>query len=222
MINLRWMRLRSAYIAAAAFLGGSAVPGWAHPHVSVTAALTVNIANGAISSISHVWSFDEFYTAQALDGLPKNKAGLYGRPELAELAKVNIDGLKEFGYFTFATLDRAELKVGDPKPDDYWLEHNNGVLSLHFTVPLDKPVLADAKGFSLVLTDPSYFIAFELAAKDGAKLNEGAPKACKIEIGEQKEDTPEEKKLGGAFAQQMSSAAMLGSGAAKVISVRCG
>jgi ABC-type uncharacterized transport system substrate-binding protein len=220
MLTSTQTRLRSGFAAVAVMLSG-ATAALAHPHVSVTAAVTVNIDNGAIASISHVWTFDEFYTAQAIDGLPKNKDGLYGRPELAELAKVNIDGLKEFGYFTFATLDKTELKVGDPNPSDYWLEHNNGVLSLHFTVPLEKPVLADAKGFGVVLTDPSYFIAFELAAKDGAKLNAAAPQNCKIEVAEQKDETPEEKKLGGAFAQQMSSAAMLGSGAPKMISVRC-
>ncbi len=220
MTNPVWTRLRSGLSAMALIVSGATAAS-AHPHVSVTAAVTVNIDKGAITSISHVWTFDEFYTAQALDDLPKNKDGLYGRPELAELAKVNIDGLKEFGYFTFATLDKTELKVGDPNPNEYWLEHLNGVLSLHFTVPLEKPVLADAKGFGVVLTDPSYFIAFELAAKDGAKLNAGAPPNCKIEVAEQKDETPEEKKLGGAFAQQMSSAAMLGSGAPKMISVRC-
>ena len=155
----------------------------AHPHVSVINAATINIEKGAIQSITHVWTFDEFYSAMAVDGLPKNAAGGYGRPELAELAKVNIDGLKEFGYFTFVRLGDAEIKVGDPKADSYWLEHNDGVLSLHFTVPLAKPVLMDAKGFVVTVTDPSYFIAFDMAQKDPAKLNDDAPKSCKADVG---------------------------------------
>lgn len=194
----------------------------AHPHVMVTAAATINIEQGTIASISHVWTFDEFYTAQALDGLPKNKNGLYGREELAELAKVNVEGLREFGYFTFASLGKAELKIGDPKPGTYWLEHSDGVLSLHFTVPLEKPVLIEAKDFALVVTDPSYFIAFELANKNPVALNEGAPKSCRIEVAAPKEETPEEKKLGGAFAEQMSASAMFGIGAPKQIVVHCG
>ncbi len=223
MFTHEWIFPSAVRAAVAVFAGlmfGSAAPACAHPHVSVIAAVTVNIEKGTIASITHVWTFDEFYTAQALDGLPKNKDGLYGRPELAELAKVNIEGLKEFGYFTFATLNKAELKVGDPASDAYWLEHMDGVLSLHFTVPLEKPVLADAKGFQVMITDPSYFIAFELAAKDGAKLNDAAPKTCAISVEEPKEETAEEKKLGGAFAQQMSAA--MGGGGAKAISVRCG
>ena len=222
MSMLRWSRLL-ALLAITVY--GSAISGrqaHAHPHVVVTAAATVNIHQGAIVSITHVWTFDEFYTAQALDGLPKNKAGLYGREELAELAKINIEGLKEFGYFTFASLDKAELKVGDPEPADYWLEHTNGMLSLHFTVPLEKPVLMEAKGFTLIVTDPSYFIAFEMPAKGAAKLNESAPKSCKIEVGTPKEETAEEKKLGGAFAQQMSAASSFGVSAPQQIMVRCG
>ena len=206
-------------LAVAAALGTR--PAVAHPHVVVTAAATVNVDQGAIVSVTHVWTFDEYYTAQALDGMPKNKEGLYGREELAELAKVNVEGLKEFGYFTFATLDKTELKLGDPKPDAYWLEHKDGLLSLHFTVPLEKPVLLEAKGFAMMVTDPSYFIAFEWANKDAAKLSAGAPKSCAIEIAEVKE-TEEEKKLGGAFAQQMSGAAMFGIGPLKQIVVKCG
>ena len=147
--------LQTALAALLVVAVGCNIPAVAHPHVSVIASVTVNIEKGVIGSISHVWTFDEFYTAQALDGLPKNKDGLYGRAELAELAKVNVEGLKEFGYFTFPTLAKAELKVGDPAADAYWLEHKDGVLSLHFTVPLEKPVLTDAKGFELTITDPA-------------------------------------------------------------------
>jgi ABC-type uncharacterized transport system substrate-binding protein len=193
----------------------------AHPHVSVIAKATINIEQGAIQSITHVWTFDEFYSITALDGLPKNAAGAYGREELAELAKVNIDGLKEFGYFNYVTLGGTELKVGDPKPNDYWLEHANGVLSLHFTVPLEKPVLMDAKGFTVTVTDPSYFIAFEMAEKDAATLNAAAPATCKVSIGVPKDGSDEQKKLSGVFAEQLGGAS-LGLGVAKSIMVSCG
>jgi len=213
--------LRALFAAVWLAIGGSWTSAVAHPHVAVTAQATINFDNGAITSIDHVWTFDEFYSAMAVEGLPKNKDGGYGREELAELAKVNIDGLKEFGYFTFVTLDKAELKVADPKPGDYWLEHKNGVLALHFKLPLAAPVLAEAKGFAVVITDPSYFIAFEMDAKDPAKLNAGAPKSCKVEVGVPKEEPAEAKKLGGAFAEQLGGAS-LGMGVAKSIMVSCG
>jgi ABC-type uncharacterized transport system substrate-binding protein len=208
-------------VVATLVVAWTLAPARAHPHVSVINSATINIEKGAIQSITHVWTFDEFYSSTAVEGLPKNKAGGYGRAELAELAKVNIDGLKEFGYFTYVTLAGAEVKIADPKPDTYWLEHNEGILSLHFTVPLAKPVLVDAKGFAVTVTDPSYFIAFDLANKEPAKLNANAPKSCKVDVGVPKSDTPEQKKLSGVFAEQLGGAA-LGLGETKSILVSCG
>ena len=207
--------------AASIALLGCLHPAAAHPHVFVVATAIVNIENGAITSISHTWTFDEFYTAMATEGLAKNKDGGYGRAELAELAKVNVDGLKEFQYFTFPTLGKTELKVGDPKEGEYYLEHKDSVLSLHFTVPLMKPVLLDAKGFAFLITDPSYFIAFELSEKDPPKLNPTAPPNCKLTVGAPKPETPEEKKLGGAFAEQMAPANLGFGEPAKSIMVSC-
>jgi ABC-type uncharacterized transport system substrate-binding protein len=212
--------IAKALSVALVVLGMAARPATAHPHVTVTARATLNIEQGAIASITHVWTFDEFYSASAVDGLPKNAAGGYGRAELAELAKVNIDGLKEFAYFTFVTLDGAEQKVGDPKPDAYWLEHNDGLLSLHFTVPLEKPVLVDAKGFQAMVTDPSYFIAFTMAETDPVSLSGPAPANCRAVLAAPPV-SEDQKKLSGVFAQQLGGAA-LGLDVAKAIMVQCG
>ena len=226
LVRRAWLLEFVAAVAiAVASLGR---PALAHPHVFVVATATVNIEHDAITSIAHTWAFDEFYTAMALEGIAKNKDGGYGRAELAELAKVNVDGLKEFGYFTFATLGKTEVKVGEPKEGDYWLDYTGGALSLHFTVPLEKPVPISAKefskGFSVVITDPSYFIAFELSDKDPPKLNADAPKTCKVAVDVPKEETAsaDEKRLTGAFAQQMVPAPTGMGGVAKAIQVSCG
>ena len=114
---------------AAAFLAALAVPAAAHPHVWITVETTVLYDNGAFTGLQHRWTFDEFYTAMAIEGLDKNKDGIYDREELSELAKVNIDGLKEFAYFTYPVLDGQDVKVGEVK--DYWAEHKDGALSLN-------------------------------------------------------------------------------------------
>jgi len=172
--------LRAAVAAAAAWLALSA-PALAHPHVWVTVEATLLYENGAFSGISHKWTFDEAYTTMAIEGLDKNKDGIYDRAELAELAKVNIDALKDFDYFTFPILAGQALKLGEPR--DYWLEHKNGTLSLFFTVPFASPVLTDAKGFTFAVYDPSYFIAFDLAKTDKpVQIGTGAPKSCKLKF----------------------------------------
>ena len=96
----------------------------------ITVETTVLYDKGAFTGLQHKWTFDEFYTAMAIEGLDKNKDGIYDREELAELAKVNIDGLKEFAYFTYPVLAGQDVKVQDAR--DYWLEHKDGALSLHF------------------------------------------------------------------------------------------
>lgn len=217
----------------------------AHPHVWVTTETTVLYDNGTIVGLRQNWSFDEFYTSMALQGLDTNNDGVYDRSELAELAKVNMDGLKEFDYFTIVKLVTEKLKLDAPK--DFWLEHVDApdgqtqitvktgdaafegtgvdskdatpakppsqgffarlwnrmfgasddnksktaatsarpkVLSLHFTLPLTQPVLAEAQGFTFTIADPSFFIAFEPAAKDPVVLGPGAPEGCKVAIGE--------------------------------------
>src|SRR5207244_8359130 len=126
------VRPAAAAMAVALLWGAAATPARAHPHVFITFQMTVLYEKGTFVGVRHKWTFDEFYTAMAIEGLDKNKDGIYDREELAELAKVNIDGLKEFAYFTYPVLDGQDVKLAEVK--DYWAEHKDGALSLHFTV----------------------------------------------------------------------------------------
>jgi ABC-type uncharacterized transport system substrate-binding protein len=192
-------------------------PALAHPHVYVTVEATVMVDGGAFTGLHQVWTFDEFYSAMAVEGLDTNKDGKFDRQELSELAKVNMEGLKEFAYFTHARLGDKELKVTDPV--EYWLEYSNSQLLLHFKLPLTERVLTEAKGFTLQISDPSYFIAFELAKKDPVKLAAEAPKVCKVRIGVPRQDAAEARKLGEAFFGQLGGD--YGFGLAKTISIAC-
>jgi ABC-type uncharacterized transport system substrate-binding protein len=181
-------------LAAVGIVLLAALPVSAHPHVWVTMEATLLYENGAFVGIRHKWTFDEYYTTSAIEGLDKNKDGVYDRAELAELAKVNVDALKDFDYFTFPTLAGQAQKLGAPK--DYWLEHKDGALSLLFTVPFASPVLVDAKGLAFSVYDPSYFIAFDLAkTAEPLQIGEGAPKTCKLKV-EQPEQQRETAALG--------------------------
>jgi ABC-type uncharacterized transport system substrate-binding protein len=212
---------QSSVLAALASIGLalSALPARAHPHVFVTTSAIVQIEGGTITAIDHIWTFDEFYTAMAIEGLDTNKDGKYSREELAELAKTNMDGLKDFNYFTYPRLGEADLKVG--APTSYHLEHKDGVLALYFRLPLEKPVLTDATGgFNFAIYDPSYFIGFDMAQKDPVKLGPGAPKTCKVEVGVPKEQAADAQKLGESFFQQFGSS-NVGFGLAKSAFVKC-
>lgn len=174
----------------------------AHPHVWVTYELTVDYTKGAVTGVEHVWTFDDMYTAMAIEGLDKNNDGKYDREELAELAKVNMEGLKDFHYFTFAKLGDQELKFLPPQ--DAWLEHNNGILRLHFRLPLEQPVLAEAEGLSFSVHDPSFYIAFEPEQTDAIRLA-SAPTGCTAKLVESdaEKNAEDAKRLGEALAQEL-------------------
>jgi ABC-type uncharacterized transport system substrate-binding protein len=202
--------LAAAIVACAAPLPAAL----AHPHVWIFVEATVLYDKGTFTGLQEKWTFDEYYAATAIEGLDKNKDGKFDREELAELAKVNVDGLKEFAYFTFPALAGQPLALGEIA--DYWLEYTEGKLSLHFTLPFAQPVLAEAKGLTFSINDPTYFIAFELAKTDPVRLGKGAPKACKVAIGQ---PPPPDAAAADALQKQFGAFAVLSS---KTVSVDCG
>ncbi len=105
---------------ALASMALSSAPAAAHPHVWVSVMTTVLYKDGTITGLRQRWLFDEFYTSMAIQGLDADGDGKYSREELAELTKVNIDGLKEFSYFTFPKLGEQALELGPPA--DYFME----------------------------------------------------------------------------------------------------
>jgi ABC-type uncharacterized transport system substrate-binding protein len=68
----------------------------AHPHVWVTFHTEVlYAADGTMTGVRHAWTFDDMFSAYALQGITHAKKGRYTREELAPLAQTNVDSLKE-------------------------------------------------------------------------------------------------------------------------------
>ena len=148
----------------------------AHPHVWITSTSELIYApDGSITGVRHAWTFDDMFSTYALQGIESKQKGVYTREELAALAQTNVESLKEFGYFTFAKADGKKGKFAEPV--DYFLEYKDGLLVLHFTLPLKTPI--KTKELSLEIFDPSFFIDFQLAKKDAVRLV-GAPADCKL------------------------------------------
>ncbi|ETR78474.1 ABC transporter substrate-binding protein [Afipia sp. P52-10] len=153
-------------------------PAAAHPHVWVTSqSELVYGADGAITGIRHTWKFDDMFSAYAVQDIQNKDKGVYTREELAPLAQINVDSLKEFDFFTFAKAGKTKEQFLEPV--DYFLEYRDSALILHFTLPFKQPV--KAKELALEIYDPSYFVGFDLAATDPIKLV-GAPASCKAAV----------------------------------------
>lgn len=181
---MRNTRCRPLYAVAAAgaLLCAAATPAAAHPHMCVGVEVTVLYDKGAFTGLKQKWTFfDERYVAEAVEGLDKNKDGKLDRSELEELAKVNVEGLKEFDYFTYPALAGQPVKLGEPT--DYWLEYAGGSLSLHFTMPFATAVPVGGKTLELNVRDTSYFIAFGLPkVPQSVQLGSGTPKHCRVAV----------------------------------------
>ncbi|MGE3780393.1 MAG: DUF1007 family protein [Pirellulaceae bacterium] len=103
-----------------ATMGLASSPAMAHPHVWIWNKTVILHKDGAITGLRYTWLFDEMYSASAVEDLDKNRDGKLDRSELAELAKVNVEGIKEFEYFT--TSKYRGKAVGFADPQDYFME----------------------------------------------------------------------------------------------------
>lgn len=187
----------------------------AHPHVWVTVRDAIVIENGAIIGIQHDWTFDEMYTAMAIEGLDANHDGKYDRTELQPLAQTNIDGLKEFENFTYARIGEKKLTFGSPR--DYWLEYTNKILKFHFLLPFADPIRIPVANLKIAVEDPSYFIAFDFAKDGPVKLSAEAPRTCTAAL-VQDQANSDQQALTQAFGTQMSP---MGTGITGIIEVTC-
>jgi ABC-type uncharacterized transport system substrate-binding protein len=206
-------------LLAALIALGFAAPAAAHPHVWVKSISELIYApDGSVTGIRHHWVFDDMFTAFAVQGLESKEKGKFTTQELAPLAKVNIESLKEYDYFTFATADGKKAPFVAPAPD-YSLDYKDEILTLNFTLPFQQPV--KAKDLKIEIYDPTYFIDFELAKDAPAKLV-GAPAQCKLATELPRQLTfQEEKALAQIAADEKNTTMTWGQVFANKILVKC-
>jgi ABC-type uncharacterized transport system substrate-binding protein len=214
----RSLRLLAALAALGAFAAYSA-PALAHPHVWVTMhSELVYAPDGSVTGVRHAWSFDDMFSAFATQGLESKEKGKFTREELAPLAKVNVESLKEFDYFTFATVDGKKTPLGEPLAD-YWLDFTDSVLTLNFTLPFKTPV--KAKDLNIDVYDVTMFVDFAFAKDNPVKLV-GAPAGCKLGVELPREMTRDESiQLSQIPADQPNTMMAWGAKFANKIQVRC-
>ncbi|UGY05593.1 DUF1007 family protein [Bradyrhizobium quebecense] len=171
-IALRMMRGLSGLLVAALLLGVGEVR--AHPHVWITATSEVLYApDGSVTGVRHAWTFDDTFSAQAVQGLEAKTKGTYSREELAPLARTNLESMKAHAYYTFL---KVNGKLAFEYPVDYFFDYKGEHLTLHFTLPLKAPV--KSKSLSLEIVDRSFFVDFRMPEKDPVKLVD-APAGCR-------------------------------------------
>jgi ABC-type uncharacterized transport system substrate-binding protein len=208
--------IRAALIAIVTLV--FVAPAGAHPHVWVTMRSELVYApDGTITGVRHHWAFDDMFSAFATQGLDAKEKGKFTREELAPLAKVNVESLKEYDYFTYATADGKKEPLTDPSPD-YWLDYKDSILTLNFTLPFKTPV--KAKELKVEIYDPTIFVDFEWAKDNPVKFAGATP--CKADVVKPREMTyAEGQALSNIPADQMNTTMAWGAQFANKILVHC-
>jgi ABC-type uncharacterized transport system substrate-binding protein len=152
-----------------------AAPAHAHPHVLVDAKSEILFdAKGRMAAVRHAWQFDEAFSAYAMQGLDTNNDGQMSEEELKPLAKVNVESLQDFDFFTYLTVDDKDIKF--VPPTEYWLELRGDRLTLFYSLPLKEPTKVGKKTI-LEVYDPEYFVAFTFVKDDPIAVID-APAGC--------------------------------------------
>lgn len=143
----------------------------AHPHVFVDVDVELDVAeNGDLRAIKYDWTFDDMYSAFAMQGLPRAN----GAPTEAALAKVAdaiIEKLDDADYFTKAAAEGHELQATGAQQAR--ASFDDGRLRLSFTVSL-RAIGGAADKVNVQVFDPQYVVA--VSVKDSVRVR--GPARC--------------------------------------------
>lgn len=162
-------------LGAAATILTMAAPAMAHPHILIDAKVAVVFDDsGAINGLRHAWTFDAPFSSWMIQGLDTNGDGQTTPDELQALADENLEGLGEFGFYTFAGKDDA-LMAFTPVGDQRFV-YENGRATLTFSVDATRPQPMAGR-FDLGIYDPEYYVAISFGGASDVTL-ENAPDGC--------------------------------------------
>ncbi len=192
------------FVAALAL---GAAPAHAHPHVWIDLRSKVVFDDqGRVTALRVDWLFDEFYSAYAVAAM-KRVDGVPDPADLMALARINLDNLREYAFFTDVRADGRRIvpkRATDPASD-----FDGKRLRLAFTVPLPEPLDPRKQSVTFAVYDPTYYIEIAYLPGDPVGLLNAKDTGCAALI-EQPDPSPEARNLAGAYGRDESIDAMLG------------
>lgn len=190
----------------------------AHPHVLPTVrADLVFDADGRMTAIQNIWTYDSMYSNFAARDIDSNKDGTISKDELAAFAESQIEALAEHNYFTTVTAP-AGFEFG-PAQSVAVEKLGDGRLKLTFTAPFKAP-LAFNKQAVIEIFDPNFFAYFTIA--DGGVRLIGAREACTTAVtGPQPIDLRNTRSIPSVFWQALDGSKAAGQQFVNRITVTC-
>ena len=170
-----------AALFALAFVLAPPSPARAHPHVWIDMQSELQFDDqGRVTAIGITWTFDEFYSAFAVEGAARTDNG-YDEELLAGLAEVNLQNLAEWNYFTEVTAGGKTVALDTARDGKSTWDDEAGRLTLAFVVPLRKPVIPSAtEMLKLRIYDPSYYISIDYVKDEPVRMTGKVPQGCGV------------------------------------------
>jgi ABC-type uncharacterized transport system substrate-binding protein len=198
----------------------AAEPALAHPHVWIDMRSSVNFdAKGDVDAIAVVWTFDEFYSQFATDGLDRNNNKKLDAAELQDLANTYAKNLKEYRYFTFVEVGGKLADVGAPvKPAATF---DKGQLTFRFSLPLAKPVDPAMTKIRYSSFDPTYYIDIAPADAKAVSLTGTARQGCTFALRTVDSTKPDALNLSQSVKMKAPANDVLNATNAAVVDITC-
>nr|WP_246188520.1 DUF1007 family protein [Nitratireductor arenosus] len=166
---------RSILTAIAAATVCTAGPAAAHPHVFAEARLDVVVdTNRTVTSLRHVWRFDDLFSSTVLVEFDKNGDLKLSPEELEEVSTVVYDSIGEFDYFQIVSVNGKPVAM--KAPDRLMVNfEDNQLIILFESEPRDTLKLDGTVDFGVY--DPTFYTAIDFV-EDAYMTVEGLPSGC--------------------------------------------
>ena len=211
-------------LLAAAVLAGFARAAAAHPHVWATVRSEILFGpDHRITGVRHAWTFDEFYTAMAVEGLDVNKDGVYSKEERCSRWRRSMSSRSRTSTISPSCISaRTRSRC---RSRSRWIIRSNTTRPCSpctSPLPLETPLDPKAQQVSVDVYDPSFFVAFGFATDAPVKISGTPAPGCAAEVEKpDPEGEADAKALSEAFFSQLGPNSNFGSQFAQTAIVKC-
>ena len=209
-----------ASVAMAAGLTASAVsPAAAHPHEFVTMKIQVAFDKaGRMVGMRYNWTFDEFFSAYAVEPFDENGNQQVEQEESDALLADVIKNITPIDYFTKFDQNGAMPELDQAIPVTSSFE--NRQVTLVFDVPFNKPIDVSDKPLRYAIYDDEFYIAMNHVEGDQAVMLAGTTDGCSSDINGA--DPSEELEAFALSLDKTDQAPMdLGAAFAEWVTIKC-
>jgi ABC-type uncharacterized transport system substrate-binding protein len=144
-----------------------------HPHVFITAQITVVYNPQGIAGIKVLWAFDEMFTELMLNDYDPNKDLIFDAKETQNLKDEAFSNLKNFGYFTHIYVNGNQIDINTVK--DFKATVNNGQMVYTFYIPTSIVATSDYKKVNIYLFDENYYMDMYLQSDFPVRFENASP-----------------------------------------------